>query len=210
MTNAQPFTGGQDERNFSTVDMQDITRVVTPLTTAVTRSVTGAFQGQRNPDERFQILPCASTVASDHPIGQEATQVTITVSETCRAVAYNEAAVEARATELLARQAAQQVGTDYRLFGSTHMNVARVTVNTAAKPQVLLSFSASGAWVFGLSQQTQAQITNLLVGKTTQQAMQLLAALPGVEQASIRLTGLGDATRLPRQSSLIHLVFVVV
>ncbi len=73
----------------------------------------------------------------------------------------------------------------------------------------MLSFSASGTWVYGLSKPAQAQLTHLLAGKTTQEAMHLLATLPGVEQAAIRFEGFGDTTRLPKQSSLIHLVFVV-
>jgi hypothetical protein len=40
--------------------------------------------------------------------------------------------------------------------------------------------------------------------------LKLVTALPGVEQAAIRFTGFGDDTRLPKQSSLIHLAFVVV
>jgi len=207
--NLQRFSGGQDEREFATVSPQDITRGATLLKTAVAQSVNGAFQGQRKADERLQLLPCPPTVTSDHRIGQEATTVNVTVSETCRAVAYNEAAVAAQATDLLAHQAAKQAGTGYSLFGNTHVSVRTAAVSTTAKPQVFLAFSASGTWVYGLSRQAQERIEHLLAGKTTQAAVQLLATLPGVEQATIRLTGFGDEMRLPKQSSAIHLVFVV-
>src|SRR5207248_5386547 len=59
------FTGGQDERDFSTVNAQDIHKLSTPLKTAVTQSVAGAFQGQLKPGEAFHLLPCSPTVISD-------------------------------------------------------------------------------------------------------------------------------------------------
>jgi VCBS repeat-containing protein len=82
-------------------------------------------------------------------------------------------------------------------------------VSTFAQHQVFLAFKAQGTWVYGLSKATQEQIARLLAGKTTHEAEQILAALPGVEQASIRFSGFGDASRLPKQDSLIHLTFLV-
>src|SRR5439155_15531250 len=85
--NATSFRGGQDERNFQTVAKNDITRVATPLKSTVMQSMRGALQGQVQPQEQLFILPCTPTVISDHSIGAEATQVKVTISETCSAVA---------------------------------------------------------------------------------------------------------------------------
>jgi hypothetical protein len=205
--NTQPFTGGQDERDFQTVAKRDIDTTATPLKTAVTQSLNGAFQGQLKPDEHLQLLPCTPNVTSDHQIGQETTQVNVTVLETCRAVAYPSQEVAEQATVLLSTQAQQHMGTGYSLFGAVHVSVQGATVSR--RSNVFMSFSASGTWVYGLSQPAQQRIKHLLAGKTTQAAVQLLATLPGVEQAAIRFTGFGDEARLPKQSSLIHLVFVV-
>lgn len=205
--NLTSFRGGQDERDFQTVARSDIATIATPLKTAVTQSVNGAFQGQVQPQEQVDILPCRPTVTSDHQIGQEATQVTVTVSETCRAVAYNSQELAEKATAFLSTQAQQYLGTAYSLFGTAHVSVQAATVTRSSA--VILSFSASGTWAYGLSKPAQEQITHLLAGKTAQEALQLLAALPGVEQAAIRFEGFGNDTRLPKQSRLIHLVFVV-
>jgi hypothetical protein len=67
--NINPFAGGQDERDFSTVSIQDVNKLSTPLKTALAQSMQGALQGQVNPNEQRQILPCTPTVASDHQIG---------------------------------------------------------------------------------------------------------------------------------------------
>jgi VCBS repeat-containing protein len=206
--NVQPFTGGQDEREFQTVAQSDIAATASPLKTAVTQSLNGALQGQLQPDEQVFLLPCRPIVTSDHQIGQEAAQVNVTASLTCSAVAYNSREVAEQATSFLSTQARQQPGAGYSLFGTVHVWVKQATI--AHSSTVFLSFSASGTWVYGLSQPAQQRIKYLLAGKTTQEAVQLLAALPGMEQATIRFTGFTDATtKLPKQSSLIHLVFIV-
>ncbi len=207
--NLASFIGGQDERNFQTVAKSDINTAATSLKPTVAQSINGALQGQLKTDEQLYILPCRPTVTSDHSIGQEATQINVTVSQTCSAVAYSSQELETKATALLIHQSATQPGAEYSLFGTVQVSVKQASVSHTTTPLVFLSFSASGTWVYGLSQQAQEQIKHLIAGKTTQEAVQLLAALPGVEQASIRFTGFGDATKLPKQSSLIHLAFVV-
>ncbi len=75
---------------------------------------------------------------------------------------------------------------------------------------VFLSFSASGTWVYALSQKAQQQIKQLIAGKTIQEALQLLAALPGIEQAAIRFNGFGEETRLPKTTGYMHVMLFVV
>lgn len=201
------FHGGQNEREFHTVAQSDIDHAASPLKIAVAHSVAGAFQSQLKADEHVFLLPCTPTVTSDHQVGAEATQVHVTVTQTCSAVAYSSQEVATQATALLSNQAQHHLGIGYSLVGPVHVSVQQATVPRHAT--VLLSFTAWGTWVYGLSKSAQEQITQLLAGKTTQQAMHLLATLPGVEQATIRFTGFGDETRLPKQSTAIHLVFVV-
>jgi len=200
------FTGGQDERNFQTVAKADISSVATPLKTAVTQSMSGALQSQLTPREQLYVLPCIPTVTSDHQPGQEATQVKVSVSETCSAVAYNSQELDTKATDFLTHQATTKLATGYSLLGDAKVTVTQATV----QKQVFLSFHASGTWIYGLSQKTQQQIKHIIAGKTTQEAVTLLTSLPGVESAAIRLSGFGDATRLPKQSNDIHVILFVV
>jgi hypothetical protein len=207
VANTTAFTGGQDEREFATVASQDIARVATLLIPAVARSITGALQGQDKPAEQVVLLPCRPVVSSDGQVGQEASKVTVTVSETCRAVDYNSRQLTVQATALLSTLARQQLGSGYSAFGAVHVAVKQAII--AQRSTVVLSFTASGTWVYGLSQHIQAQIIRLLVGKTTRQAERNLSTLGGVERASIRFSGFGDESRLPRQSHLLNLVFLV-
>ncbi len=204
------FNGGQDEQDYQIVTKSDITSIATPLKAAVSQSMQGALHGQLKPNEQLQLLPCTPTVTSNHRIGAEATSVEVTVSQTCSAVAYNIQEVETKATAFLAAQARQKTGAGYSLFGTVHVSVTTASVTSTAKLHVLVSFKAFGTWIYGLSSTAQHQIKHLITGKTTQQALTLLASLPGIEQASIHFTGFGDDTRLPTQSRYIHITLFVV
>jgi hypothetical protein len=204
--NTQPFTGGQDERNFQTVAKSDIDTTATPLKTAVAQSLAGAFQGQLQPAEQQQLLPCTPSVTSDHQPKQEATQVKVTVSETCSAIAYNKGELETKVAAFLATQALQKVGAGYSLFGTLRVSVTQATVTNNSN--VFLSFHAQGTWVYALGNAQQQYMKRLIAGKTKQQAVQLLASLPGVERAAIGFSGFGDDTRVSKDSAYIHLVLI--
>jgi hypothetical protein len=46
----------------------------------------------------------------------------------------------------------------------------------------------------------------IIAGKNTEKALQLLAALPGIEHVSMHFAGFGDDTRIPKNLSNIHLL----
>ncbi len=208
--NTQPFRGGAAERNFQTVAPSDSATIVATLTKSLAQAVSGALQGQRTPLEQLQLLPCTPTVTSDHRIGQEAATVTVSVSETCSAVAYNKAEVDRKATDLLIHQAGTQAGTAYSPFRNIQVRVTRAAISHPPHPLVFLSFDASGTWIYALAQRTQQQIKTRIAGKTIPVALQLLVSLPGVERASLRFAGFGDAARLPKNTQYIHFVLLIV
>jgi hypothetical protein len=205
--NTQSFTGGLDERTYQTVAQADISNIATTLKTTLAQSLQGALQGQLKPHEQLFLLPCPPTITSDHQIGQEATHVTVTVSERCSAVAYNREELEWKATALLANQAAATAGAAYSLFGTVHVSNIQATTTHTAAPRVFLSFRAFGTWIYGLSHPAQQQMKNLIAGKTKQQALHLLASRTGVAHAAISW---GDDTRLPKDSSSIRITLIVV
>jgi Baseplate J-like protein len=205
--NTQRFTGGQDERSYQTVAPADIAHTATPLKTTLAHSLQGALQGQVQPHEQLFLLVCPPTITSDHQAGQEATSVTVTVSENCRAVVYNSEEVERKATALLTHQAAATLGAAYSLFGTVHVRSIQATITQTPTPLVFFSFRAFGTWIYGLSPPAQQQMKRLIAGKTKQQALHLLASLPGVARAAISW---GDDTRLPKDTGDIHLSLFVV
>jgi hypothetical protein len=208
--NTSAFYGGQDERSYTSVTQHDIHSISTVLKTTLASSITGALQGQLRPQEQLALLPCSPDISSDHQPGEEATSVTVTVSETCSAIAYNTQELATKATVYLTTQAQHKSGAGYSLFGTPQVQVTQVTLSSTTPHLVFLSFKATGTWIYGISQLAQQQIKRLIAGKTTQQVQKLLAALPGIAQSTIRFSGFGDITRLPKQSKNIHLTIIVV
>jgi len=207
--NRAAFHGGQNARDFSTVGQQDIHTVATQLIPLLSQSMQAALLLQLLPREELQPLPCAPTVTSDRQLGQEATHVTVTVSETCRSVAYNREQVTTGATKLLASQALHKLGTGYSLMGTIYVSINQAAVTLTQHPLVFLSYTAAGTWVYALSQETTEQIKSRIAGKTTQEAVRLFASLPGIAHAAIRWHGFGDAARLPKNTGYIHIALLI-
>jgi hypothetical protein len=203
------FHNGQDERTYPTVTQKDIHSISTVLKTTLANSITGALQAQLTSNEQLQLLPCTPTVTSDHQPGEEATQVKVTVSQTCSAIAYNSQELQTKATSYLATQAQHTAGAGYSLFGTVQVQVKQASVASTTPHLVFLSFKATSIWIYGISNPAQQQIKHLIAGKTTQEGLQLLAALPGVESAAIRFSGFGDDTKLPKQIKNIHMSLIV-
>ncbi len=93
------------------------------------------------------------------------------------------------------------------MFGTPQVIVTQASVTHNL---VFLSFKAISTWVYGLSSKAQELIKKEIEGKTTQQAVTLLASSKGIEQVSIQFTGFGDDTRLPKNSRYIHFVILII
>jgi hypothetical protein len=198
--NSSSFSGGQDERNFQTVAQADIENAASPLETTLAASSNGALHGQLHPGEKLLLLPCSRAIAPNHQPGQEAIQVTVTVSQTCRAVAYDETVLQATVTPLLTTQAEQRRGAGYRRRGTVAVTITQATVSNN-KP--FLIFSSHGTWVYAIANATQEQIKALIAGRTKQDAVHLVQSLPGIAGASIAWD---EQTKLPNDPRLLRLV----
>ncbi len=201
--NTTAFHGGQDEREYQTVTQHDINTVIATLKPAVAQSMQAAFQTYRQQSEGVYTLPCAPRVTSDQKPGQEATQVKVTASETCSAVAYNSQELREKGTDLLTHQAVQTLGTGYSLLGDVQVRITQAEVSRTIPT---LTFSCQGTWVYALDTTSQEHIKTIIAGKTKQEALQILATLPGIEQASIRWD---EQTKLPESPNALHLVILV-
>ncbi len=162
----------------------------------------GALQGELKNGEALQANPCTPTTSADHRVGEEATTVKVTVSETCSAIAYNAQQLETSVTQLLTTQAERKLGTGYSLLGNVQVSV---TAAGAQNKKVDVSFSSTGTWVYALATQEQQYIKKIIAGKTKEKALQLLSSLPGIERASIQWS---DDTKLPKNVQYIHLVII--
>jgi hypothetical protein len=204
--NLTAFSGGQDARDFLLVTKADRGRAAATLQAKVTASMSAALQGQLLPGQVLHPLPCSPAIAADHAPGEEAASLTVTVSDTCTAVAYDLQQLQTRATHLLTTQATHTFGTGYLLSGNVQVSVTRATA-TPTTPAVTLAFTCSGTFAYTLTKQAQQHIKVLLAGQPRLDALRWLMQQPGIHTASI--TGIPDNHPLPDDLSHLHLLIVV-
>ena len=147
---------------------------------------------------------CSPTITADHQIGQEATAVKVTVSETCSGITYNDQELTSKVTQLLTSQAVKKLGSGYSMLENPQITV---TSAITSKP-VTLSFRSASTWVYALTTQEQQHIKKIIAGKYKQNALQLLYSLPGIKSVSLQFSGFGDDTKLPKDISHIHMLII--
>jgi Baseplate J-like protein len=201
--NLTPFTNGQDARDFQTVAKGDISNATTPMKTTLAQSIKGALQGQLQAGGELVTLPCSPTVASNHQAGDEATRVTVTVSQTCSGIAYNSEELKAHATQQLTSQAIKRLGAGYSLLGESQVTVTQITTG---RPTPTLTFSSQGSFVYGLSARSQERMKTLIAGKTKQEALHILSSVPGIKNISLQWD---EDTKLPKDPQQIKLLVIV-
>jgi hypothetical protein len=190
------FRGGQDARTFSIVTPADLQQVITHLTPRVLQSAQAALSAQLQPGEQLFSPACNPTTNTDHQPGDEATQVKVTVAETCTTGAYNQQAVQARGERLLNAKA-RTLGKGYRLVGDIHPTM----LAKQETPSMRVQFT--GMYVYQIDQQA---LTTLIAGQPKQHALLLLAGMAGIQHATI--AGIADDTPLPLDTTHIHFMLL--
>ena len=203
--NTVSFQGGQTQRNFTFVTRADIQKVVATLTNTLTEDIHAAFQAHVTPQEGLITPACAQTVTSDHQPEEEAPAVTVTVSERCTSVAYNNAALQEQATHVLTNQAEKQLGASYRLIGTIQVTPLHATITTEPARRASIAARVMGTWGYVFP---KAQLNGMrahLVGMAKEKAVAWLTKQRGVHQATLRVHRLDTSTLLPTNPTSIHI-----
>lgn len=202
--NVAPFAGGQEARDFNAVTRQDIQRVETNLFTQLLQSERAALAARLTPGEALAPPICTQAAASDHQVGEEATLVAVTVSETCSAAAYDAEAFSKVAAQELMEQARKQLGTHFGLIAPIQLHVLRVTITDRQQESGILVVQAVGMYAYQFSLQELAQLKRNIQGRPRQEALRLLSGLPGLRSATI--AGTEDDQPLPDNPNAIHIL----
>src|SRR5712692_5976266 len=198
--NRTAFRGGQNARDFTVVSKADIQGVVTTLTPRLVESERAALTSQLTTSETLLTPSCNSKISPDHAPGDEAANVTVTLSETCTALAYNAQELQTKSTQLFIVQQAASL-THFQQVGDIHMSIISQTIHGN---RATLNVQLVSTWVYQLNEQ---KLTQRIIGKPRLDALHLLAVLPGVGQVSI--VGVKDNEQLPTDLTHIHLLIIV-
>jgi hypothetical protein len=199
--NQQAFRGGQDAYSYPMVTGEDINRAVSSLKTSLLQSVQAALAAQVQSGETLLTPVCTPTVSSDHSPGQEATAVTVTVTESCQGIAYTTRALMALLTEQNSREALAHLGTGYTLSNTIQVQQVQ-RLPTKQQGSITLHITASGLWSYQFNQEQLDTLSRQIAGKRSQQATRLLLHTAGIHQIVLRNAG----ATLPTDPALIHLM----
>ncbi len=204
--NTQAFAGGAEARDFLEVTRTDINTAVTSLLLTLSESEVAALQAQLHPGEALITPSCNPSVSSNHHPGDEAKQITITVSETCTGFAYVAQQVYTDAMQLLTAQATTTLGAEYALLGDIQITIVYATAINRSQGRAGMVVQVTGTWAYQITPGVQHHLLNLIAGKTMQQAGAMLVQFPGIAGAQISVKG-GNRT-LPQDPGSIHIIVV--
>ncbi|SRR6266851_195296 len=202
--NTTAFSGGASARTYSVVTKSDLASAEEAIQTTLTKSEQAALTTQLNPGEALLTPPCKPVVSSTHKPGIEATQLTVTVSETCSGIAYISHDVYASATQMITEEAARRLGTGYSPIGDIQTTIVEATDTTNRQGKAQVIVQVTGTWAYQITPRIQEQLAVLLAEKTKQQALALLLQSPGIAGAQITLRG-GNQT-LPQDLKAIRIL----
>jgi len=201
--NTEAFTGGQNARDYLVVTKADIDQAAATIQTSLEKSERAALQAQVNPGEGLVTPPCSKLVNSDHQPGDEAREVTVSVSETCSSVAYDAQKVYANATQLIHKEAIKRLGTGYSLLGDMQFTILHA-ITDHTKGIATLSVKIAATYVYQMSPGEKQHLLQLIAGKKKQEALKALLHLPGIQAASVT----SNAETLPENPGRITIVVV--
>jgi hypothetical protein len=169
--NLAAFTGGRDARTFRAVAPQDRQTLTTTINATLTQAFTTAFSLQ--PGEEDVPTNCHGTTSANHQPGEEAQSVTLTASETCSAIAYNQNELTRAAAAAFTKT---RPGAQYHLVGSL-----QTTLQTVSP----LTVSITGKWAYTFSQDYQQLLAEGIQGESPARAKAYLLKTGVISYASI-------------------------
>lgn len=203
--NNSAFTGGRDAAHYNFVKQSDIDTAAQPLQASLTQDAQNKLKTLPATGQALASgSQCTPKVTSDHLAGDtgvNVANVTVTVSVTCTAEAYDAAGLQALAKTLLRQQVDQDpaLGKDYQLQGQV---VTDTSIESIKNGTVFLSVNSKGLYAYAGLDAQKSQLANLIKGKTAAQAITLLKSQGHVKDASLP----SGVTTLPTDATQIIIV----
>ena len=201
--NTADFSGGQDAQTYTTVRQADIDGLARPLIDTLTWDAQAGVRSQLHTQGWSPFASaCSNTVNADHPAGSRATQVTVTVTVTCRAEVYDQLAALRLAASSLTQEATTTLGANYILVGQVTTTLVGVSVTDPKCGTLTLSIEAGGVWVYQWDLKHLEALAKRIAGTQKQEALVLLLREAGIQTVSIHLSG-SEGMTLPADPSQI-------
>jgi serine/threonine protein kinase len=187
VSNPQPFSGGTDGGVTHLVAQSDLDSVKNALLPGLQQKAQQQILSQIQSNEVQAGTPTYSIhLTSDHQVGDQATQVNVTVTVTAAALLYNARVARDLASQLLSKEAAQSLGSGYQ--PASDLSIATPVVEQqGTNGQLYLSINASGVWSYHLNTQTEEQWRQTIKGTSLTLAQTYLTTRAGIIAVHIQL-----------------------
>ncbi len=184
--NFDAFNGGVDAGTVATVLQADIDGTAQMLNKSlIDAGQSGAMQ-QKAPGEDLVTSPvCTPVVRSDHNVGDEARNVTVTLKLNCSAMAYNRKQLQQILTKLYQKDMTKkQPDPNYRL--TSDLRISKITGKVidyqAGKGSLHVVFDGKVRYTF--SEERKKAMYQQIKGLPLDQALKILQKQPGVAKVS--------------------------
>ncbi len=205
VNNPAAFVGGQYDQSYTTVQQSDIDHAASSLAVRLKQETLNLLRMQLLTNEQFVSSPtCKSKVTSDHQVNDAATNLTVTVTETCTAEVYNSQEIISRSEQMLNERAQAIFGPNYMLTGDIKAEITHVA--TDVKQDTLITVVASGLWTYQFSSASVDQLARLITGKDKQDAQSILSNQKGVQSVSINISN--NDTTMPTDANSINIAYI--
>lgn len=203
--NPAAFVGGRFAQSYTTVQQSDIDHAASSLEARLKQETLNVLRMQLQTNEQFVSSPtCKSKVATDHRVNDATTNLTVTVTITCKVAFYNSQELLSQSEQMLNTRAQALFGPNYVLTSGINAGITHVA--TDVKQGTLITVVASGLWTYQFSSARVNQLARLITGKDKQDAQSILSNQKGVQSVSISISN-NDST-LPNDANSINIAYV--
>jgi hypothetical protein len=203
--NPSNFIGGIDARDYTTVTQHDITNTTFSLATSLEATSQAALNAQTHPGNTIT-SHCANTVQTNHQVGQEATQLTVSVQRLCSAAEFDTKYLQQHIAEEINTASQSSFGHGTTLFSEAHTTTLHT--NFTPNHQVFIQVRGTGTTFYQPDNTSLLNLKKSIAGKTGKSAQTFLTSLPWTTQ--VKISGLPDNnSRLPSDPGRIHLLFLI-
>jgi hypothetical protein len=205
-TNHLAFTGGQSGQSHALVQQADINGLTSALQVRNEQNAYNSLKSRLQSGQRLAGMPlCRSKTAADHPAGTIAMNVTVTMTTTCAAEAYDFSGVLQIVGQKVQAQAASYFNSDFVEVGTLQASVTNAAITDANSGTLLLAVQATGKWAYRFGQGLKQSLAKVIAGKDVSQVRALLSSEAGIAAVNITISGPGQNT-LPSDDARITIV----
>jgi hypothetical protein len=203
------FSGGQVSQSYTFIQQSDINNAASQLENTLAGTTQTAIQSQIGTfEQQVGSVACgSSTPSTNQQAGAKVPDVTVFITERCRAEVYSVQAALNLATHLLNNDVTTLADPGYALVGSVTTQVLSLPELIDTHGTLLLRIMASGTAFYRVTSIQKHALAQLITGKSLAAAQTLLLNQRGIARVKITISDTSAGT-LPDDASKISIVVV--